>query len=316
MIQGWYYSKGGLKPVQEEDQIRACLKDQQGVLWVDFHNATAAEWILLDEVFHFHPLAIGDSMNVQHSPKISLFGDCLFMVVYALNMKNRKPVTTELDLFLGQNYVVTSHKGEVPSLQRARDTGEKIFESGAAFLLHYIIDTLVEDYLPVVEKLNDQLDKIEQSVSHKSTMELFHEIFGVKKEIIHLRTVIGPMRDTINKLIRDDIPLITPQVRMYFRDTFEQMFRISMMLDTYKDLATSAQELQVSLMTNKNNEIMKTLTIITTIILPMTLVTGIYGMNFKNMPELDWKYGYFLVIGLMVAVATASVYFLKKKKWF
>ncbi len=316
MIQGLYYSNGQLQTVSEEQQFLDCLKDPQGVLWLDFNNSTADEWILLDEVFHFHPLAISDSMTAQHSPKINLFGDHLFMVAYAMVFKTKKAGVLELDLFLGPNYVITIHKGDIACLQQARAMGQKIFELGSAFLMHYILDTLVEDYMPVVERLNAQLDKVEQSMAAKTTNELLQEIFNIKKELINLRQVVGPMRDTINRLTRDDIPLLNPKVRLYFRDTYEQLFRVAMLLDTFKDLATSAQEMHLSLVANKNNEIIKTLTIITTIILPLSLITSFYGMNFVHMPELHWEYGHLLVLTAMALLVAGSIYYFRRRHWF
>jgi len=316
MIRGLFYSQGKVSSVQDEGQIRAALKNGQGVLWMDFHDARPEEWILLDEVFHFHPLAIADSMSVQRDPKVNVFDDHIFLVCYALATRNNRPHPLELDLFLGANYVVTIHKEEIPCLKNVQACGQKPFESGSAFLMHSILDALVEDYMPVVERLNTQLDKAETAMLAKTTTGILQEIFGIKKEIIHLRRVIGPMRDAVGRLTREDMPILDAKVRMYFRDTAEQLFRISMFLDAYKDLATSAQELYMSTISNKNNEIIKTLTIITTIILPLTLITGIYGMNFEGMPELHWKYGYHWAMALMFLTVTGSIYYFKRRKWF
>lgn len=304
------------------EELKKTIKDKEKLIWVDLEQPTEEENSILAEVFNFHPLAIEDCTNVSHHPKIDNFEDYLFMVMHAVNFTSREEElsTLELNVFLGKNYVVTYHARPIKSVIQAKEQCMKnpiqIMGKHSDFLVYTILDSLVDNFIPTLNALDFRIDEIEDEIFEQDSSNVVEKIVAVRNDIIYLRKVIRPQRNTINQLTLGTLPFIHKDNLMYFRDIYDQLYRISEQSDGYRDMVGGLLEMHLSLSSNKTNQVMKTLTIVATIMMPLTLITGIYGMNFRYMPELETSYGYFGVLAGMFLIAISLILYMKKKKWF
>ena len=291
------------------------------LLWVDIENPTKSDMQFLEKHFSFHPLAIEDCMTTIQRPKIDRYDKYLFITLHAATLAAHKDKATslELDSFVGENYVVTVHFKPIPSVSSTwercvRNRG--IMAKGAGYLFYFLADTLVDNYFPILEKIDSAIQGIEDEIFKNPDSVVITRLFDLKENVLILRRILGPQRETMNFLARGGYqPVIPTTLSIYFRDVSDLLARINDNLDTYRDQLGSALDGYRSATSNKLNEIMKVLTIIATIMMPLTLISGIYGMNFKFMPEINTRYGYFVVIGLMFCLGCGMLLFFKKKKW-
>lgn len=309
------------------DQIPQILQDKQGILWVDIHKPDDKELKILSDVFNFHPLAIDDCSHYTDLPKIDEFEDHVFIVIHSVLYDKelseiKKP---ELDIFLSRNYVVTVHEEELKTININLDKVRKnpgMLTKGADFLLYNIIDVSVDNYMSLLDYWDDRIEDLEDKVLGGKIDDAMPKIIDMKRNIIDLRRSITPQRDVINKLARRDSQLISAKNVVYFRDIYDHIARIHELLEADRDLIAGTFEIYLSAVSNRMNEIMKRLTIVATIFMPLTLIAGVYGMNFNpaasrwNMPELNWEYGYVFVVGLMIAITLGMMVYFKRKKWF
>jgi len=303
------------------EQITSFLATGKGLLWVDIENATSEDAQFLMDVFRFHPLAVADCVSKNiHPPKIDEFEDHLFIIVHGINYHTESDVveTTELGLFVGKNYVLTSHDvpmGSVASnLQRVQADGRPM-RRGVDMLAHDIIDALVDNIMPTIDELDGKCTNIESEVVERPKKETLSSIMQFKRSIMALNRVMSPQRELVNSLARGDYPVISKKARIYYRNIYDHLARIEILTQNLRDLADSALATYLSSVSNRMNEVMKILSLVAAIFLPLALLAGIYGMNFAYMPELQWRYGYFVVWGVMVLVAISLVVFFKKRKW-
>jgi magnesium transporter len=312
---------GKLAQQVSTDDIGNLLTTAKGLLWVDIEDVTSEDAQFLLDVFHFHPLAVADCVSKNiHPPKIDQFEDHLFIIVHGINYHIESDVveTTELALFLGKNYVVTSHdvpmKSVTSAIERLHMHGRPM-RRGADMLAHDIIDALVDNIMPTIDELDQKCGDIESEVVERPRKETLNSIMQLKRSILALNRVMSPQRELVNSLARGDYPLINKRAYIYYRNIYDHLARIEMLTQGLRDLADSVLATHLSSVSNRMNEVMKVLSIVAAIFLPLTLLAGIYGMNFANMPELQWQYGYFVIWGVMVLVAISLVVFFKKRKW-
>jgi magnesium transporter len=261
------------------------LKIPNVLLWVDFDNEPddAAEAILTG-IFHFHPLAVDDALQETHSPKVDDWTDYLYIVLNSLELDNHHTFQLrELDIFLGHNYVVTHHDQQLDCVETTytacfRD--KRYLSHGPDHLLYKLIDYLVADYMPIVEKMDDKIDEIEDKVLDNPKSTTLQEIFAVKRALQLLRRTLTPQREVLNKLARDDYEVIDPKDRIFFRDIYDHLVRLHDLNESMRDLVGGALDTYLSAVNNRMNNVMKTLTIITTLFMPISFVTGFFGMNF------------------------------------
>ncbi|MBI3805774.1 MAG: magnesium/cobalt transporter CorA [Nitrospirae bacterium] len=314
-----YSEEAGLRSFKEVSLLSDLLKDSKNQVWVDLEAATAAESEILSSVFHFHPLAIEDCISETLLPKIDDYRDYIFLVLHGSRAgDDQRFATAEMNFFLGPNYLVSYHDEPSRSIAKAKERCVKQGPSithGVDFLLHEILDTMVDNYFPVLDQFDSAIDRIEEEVFSHPDRATLNKIFTLKKEIMHLRRVASPQREILNRLSRDNFPVISPKAAIYFRDIYDHLARITDLAESYRDLITSALDAYLSVISNRLNEIMKVLTIFTATLMPLTLITGIYGMNFDNIPELHTRYGYFVVLGIMLIVTAGMLHFFRKKKW-
>jgi len=307
-----------------ENQLKEALVDDTGLLWVSLENPSTAEFqSILGDLFHFHPLAIEDCQSTGfQTPKVDDYGEYLFIVVLGLSFNQTKSelVTEEFDLFLGKNYVVTSFNSpRMPAVEKLKQRlkrDERLLTNGADSLCHALIDIIVDDYSEPLEILESELETLEDSVLSKPQAETLEKILHLKHSIMAVRRVVAPQREIINHLSRDDYPLIDLQSRLYFRDIYDHLVRVYDWVDILRDMATNALEVYLNATSLRLNEVMKALTIVSTIFLPLAFVAGVYGMNFHFMPEISWKWGYPMAWLIFLAIAIGMLAFFRRRKWF
>jgi magnesium transporter len=323
MIKSAFYlaPDGELSDQLGTEQIRNFLATGEGLLWVDTEDVTNKDAELLSSVFRFHPLAVADCISKNiHPPKIDDFDDYLFIIVHGINYHIESEVveTTELALFLGKNYVVTNHDVPMRSvssmLDRVRKEG-RLMSRGADFLAHDILDALVDNIMPTIEEIDEKNDQLEAEALHEPKRETLMSIMQLKRSILALTRVILPQREIVNRLSRGEYALISERAQIYYRNIYDHLVRIEMLTLGLRDMTESVLSTYLSSVSNRMNEVMKMLTLIATIFIPLTFVAGIYGMNFENMPELQWRYGYFSILIVMAVIGISLAVYFKRKKW-
>jgi magnesium transporter len=289
--------------------------------WLDLESPTPEETAVLERPFGFHPLAIEDCLSEINHPKIDDYESYLFIIVHGIHRDAPEEllVTRELDTFLGPNFLVTYHRGPMRSISHARELCEKCLMAtmpkGVDFLLHQILDQLFEHFMPVLDAIEDHIQLTQVQVFENPTRETLDSIFRLKNQVLHLRRTCTPQRDILSRLARTEFSVVSRKAAFYFRDVYDHVYRIVEVAYSYQDLVQSTLDAYLSAVNNRLNETMKRLTVIGALLMPLTVITSLYGMNFKFMPELEWRYGYPLVLGLMATVSLGLVYWFKKKQW-
>ena len=325
MITSFYRSPDGsvARDLSTEEMAKA-IDRSGGLLWVDLEGADAAEArSILEGVFHFHHLAVDDCLNPHvDTPKIDDYGEYLFIIAQGIRFhaRSERLETTELDLFLGPNYVVSFHGHRLAAVddvrRRASEDGP-LAGRGADFLVHALLDALVDQFQPVVEEMDQVVDALEEAVLANPQQRVLQEILLLKRNALRLRRALLPERDVVNRFARGEFPrLVGEETHMYFRDIYDHVVRVEEMVEGLRDLAESVLNTYLSAINNRMNEVMKVLSIVATIILPLTLIAGIYGTNFENLPELGWQWGYFGMLGAMVIIALGLIAFFRWRRWF
>jgi magnesium transporter len=309
------------------EKTKEALQDKKGLLWVDFSGEPnqTCEPILLD-VFGFHPLAVEDALQETHTPKVDDWGDYLYIVLGALVYEKTAGDGAlhlhELDVFLGKNFVVTHHDEPITAIDQMwsacqRDTRHT--QNGADHLLYRILDFLVAAYMPIVEKLDDEIDDIEDQVFNKPTTETLQHIFTLKRSLLTMRRVITPQREVVNKLARDDYQIIDLHDRVFFRDVYDHLVRLQDLNESMRDMLSGTLDIYLSVVNNRLNDVMKTLTVITTLFMPISFVAGFFGMNFfEPVAHLTiWTGVPVFIIMLLVTILSPAIMltWMRRRMW-
>ncbi|MFC3883485.1 magnesium/cobalt transporter CorA [Bacillus songklensis] len=285
--------------------------------WVDFDAPTEQEATMLEQYFHFHPLAIEDCFHFLQRSKLDYYEGYSFFVLHALNQKTLD--SEELDLFVGENYIVTFHfkhlKG-VETVWQQLISNEPLWDKGPKHVAYMLIDTLVDEYFPSLYQIEDGLNQIASNEHHQSIRTLIGEVFTIRGELLKLRRTIIPMRDLLYRILNSERLNIVKDQKSYFTDVYDHLLKLTEIVESNRDMTSDMRDNYLSLNSNRMNAIMTTLTIISSIFIPLTFISGVYGMNFEHMPELQWRYGYFVILGLMAAVAIGMLRWFKRKGWF
>jgi magnesium transporter len=308
------------------ESIATAIGETERLLWVDFQaEPNEISEPILSQTFHFHPLAVDDALRETHVPKVDDWGDYLYLVIHSVVLVQDEddPLDVrELDVFLGPNYLVTHHDDPIPAIaqlweQLHRD--DRLARRGAAYLLYVLIDTLVANILPIVDDMDQTLEDVEDMIFTDPDSEVLERIFGLKQNIIQLRRVIAPQREMVNKLARDVYPVLDVGDRIYFRDIYDHLVRSYEINEGMRDQATGALETYLSVINNRMNDVMKTLTIITTLFMPLSFLVGFFGMNFFQPvdPSPAWTGRTALVLALAVMVLSPLGMYLyaRSRKW-
>lgn len=308
--------------------LKKYLKDRKATIWVDVQRGTEAEYLEIQETFNFDVLSMEDVKKSIELPKIDPYEKYLFIVLHSIvHVHTEKyPQKREIDFFLGRNFLVSCHIHESPSIEHLMQKVEKAKNNGdkkADFLMYEVIDYFVDMYFPLLEYWDDKIEQLEADIIGQRRLNTtLRDIMYIKRELLYLKKSIAPQRDVISKLSRRDFPFVHPTTAVYFRDVYDHIMRVYAELELQRDILsgnfeayTTVLSNRLSVISNKMNEIMKRLTIIATIFMPLTFFAGVYGMNFHYFPEITWKYGYLLFWIVVLIVGVTMYIFFKRKKW-
>ncbi len=285
--------------------------------WVDFNQPTEEEIELLASWFHFHPLAIEDCLHQLQRPKMDHYGDTHFFVLHALQPETL--FVHEVNLFVNTSFLVTFHIHESPEVRNAVAKTFAAHELNRLTPLHaayHVMDELVDRYFPAVYALDDQLAEKEIDDTSSFGSEMLNELFTIRSKLLHMRKTIIPMRDLLYRVLSSEKLLGLQEERAFLADVHDHLLKLSEMIEASREMTADLRDSIISYNSNRMNSIMKTLTVITTIFMPLTFIAGLYGMNFSRMPELEWRYGYFTVLIVMVLVGVSMYMWFKRKGWF
>ncbi|MBL4844765.1 MAG: magnesium/cobalt transporter CorA [Planctomycetes bacterium] len=314
------YRKGATstEALESTADAQAALAEEGTVLWADLVGRSAQSDELLREVFGFHPLAIEDVYKELHRPKVEDYDRYLYLILRGVSDGSRLDDvrTEELDLFLGSNFVVTHHSTPLPSIDHVVDQVSRspdAMAKGPVFLAHALIDRLVDGFLPLADRLMIEVDRLEAATL--AGEDELARIVVLKGSIHRLRRLAASQRDVVARLARAEFDEIPDEARPFFRDVHEHLAQLAETLEHERDELDSVFDAFHSLSAHRMNEIMKVLTLISTIMLPLTFLTGVYGMNFKNMPEREWEFGYPALWGVMLTLSLFMVLFFRRRRW-
>jgi magnesium transporter len=319
----------GYDPATVEEQrfqtVDDCLPhlERPGITWVNVEGVHDVDIIRhLGERFVLHPLVLEDIVNTVQRPKIEDYDSYLFIVLRMLRPSRAGEFTSEqLSIILGSSHIFTFQEGLQGDVfdtvrERIRNGKGKIRGMGTDYLAYALIDAIVDSYFSVLEDLGERIVNLEEDLTLAADATTLHEINGIKKEIIFLRKAVWPLRESVAFLERGDSPLLSAASHLYFRDVYDHTVQVIDTVETYRDLLSGMLDLYLSSISNRTNQVMKLLTVIGTIFMPLTFLVGVYGMNFKNMPELEWHNGYFMLWGLMIGLSIAMIIYFRRKRWF
>jgi len=300
--------------------LRQALESRKGVLWVDLEDPAPEETeILGPAVFDFHPLAIEDCLHSQSRPKIDDYDEYLFLVFHAWKKEGEGVRLEEIDFFLGRNYVVSYHVEPRASRSALADKIEKdpklVLGHGSDMLLHQILDLMVDKYTMVVDTLDDRVDALEEEILENATEETLKKVLVLKKDLQELFRTIRHQRDVTSSLCREGHPIISKKARTFLRDVYDHVVRVHDTVEGLRDEVAGARDAYLSMVSVRMNSVMKGLSLVATIILPLTFVTGVYGMNFHHMPLLDHPVGFWITCGMMAGLAVVMYAWFRKRGW-
>lgn len=324
MIRSFVFNQGKL--VSQDvgaDVLRLVLYDEGVQVWVDAENPTEEESKqLLEGIFNFHPLAIEDCIAVSERPKVDDYGDYIFMVIHAVDYLNsaHEFKTTELNLFMGKNFLVTAHQDPMRSISSTIDRVSKnapLIARAPDRLTYNILDSLLENYHPALEELSREISDLEKKILTHSSTTVFHDILQLKSEVQRLRQIVAPQRETIARLAHGEFKIVRAHLLPYFRDLLDHLSRINDMADAYRDALNSTLQIHLNVQQMQVNRVIKILTVLATLSMPLLIVTSYYGMNISHIPNTSWgwKEGYAAILGGTGLVTLVLYIILKRKGW-
>ena len=323
-LQVFDYDQSRLQEIPRET-LSGCLarKDATTVTWINVDGLHDTELIeKLGEGFSIHPLVLEDILNTETRPKLDDYETHLFLVVKMMTWDEETAtiVTEQVSLVLGPRYLLTFQErgGDVFDAvrERLRAGQGRLRKMGADYLMYALLDAVVDGYFLILEKLDDRIETLDESMQDSVGGETLREVHRLKRVIIDLRKAIWPLREVLAALSRIESPLVRPETRVFLRDVQDHAVQVVETMETFRDLASGLVDLYMSTLNNRMNAVMKVLTVITTVFIPLTLIAGIYGMNFEHMPELHWRWGYPLVLVAMLGIAGWMLSVFKKRGWF
>ncbi|NNK83345.1 MAG: magnesium/cobalt transporter CorA [Flavobacteriaceae bacterium] len=297
-------------------------KATETITWININGLNNTDEIYkLGQAFNIHTLSLEDIVNISQRPKIDEYNDYLLVILKMLYYDNNNVLKSEqISLILSQNFVITLQEAEGDVFDSIRDrirlAKGKIRNSGSDYLLYALIDAITDHYYYIIEKITDKVENLEDLIfNQKEQKNLSQDIHQLKKEILKIRRTIFPLREIINKIEKSESPYINPKTIHYIRDVYDHSLQISESIELNREMIFGLMDMHMTTISNKMNEVMKVLTIIATIFIPLTFIAGIYGMNFDNIPELHYKYSYFMLLGIMALLFIGMLYYFKRKKW-
>jgi len=313
-----HFQEKGIKAIEE------CFlfKDIPTVTWINIDGLHQVEIIeKLGECYGLHPLVLEDILNTDQRPKMEDYGEYLYIVLRMLNYndKSSEIESEQVSLILGSNFVISFQEpeGDVfdPIRERIRNGKGRIRKMGADYLTYALLDAIVDNYFIILEKLGEKIEFLEEELVTRPTSETLQTIHYLKREMIFLRKAVWPLREVIGGLERGEPPLVKGTTRIYLRDVYDHTIQVIDTIETFRDMVSGMLDIYLSSVSNRLNVVMRVLTIIATIFMPLTFIAGIYGMNFKYMPELEWRWGYPVIWFVLVFIGGSMLIYFKRKKW-
>src|SRR5512143_849567 len=308
----------------ELSAAEACIpyKNKPTVTWINVdgvHNVPVLE--KLGDCFGLHRLVMEDILNTDQRPKAEDFGEYLFIVLKMLsNGRSGEIVTEQISIVVGSNFVLSFQEGvegDVFNLirERLRNGKGRIRKMGADYLTYSLLDAVVDNYFVILEKFGDKIELLEAELIENPTQKTVQRIYQLKREMIFLHNAVWPLREVVSTLGKHESQIIREATVPYFRDVYDHVIHVIDSVDIYREMISSMLDMYLSSVSNRLNEVMKVLTAISLIFMPLTFIVGLYGMNFKYMPELEWRYGYFLTLFVMLGIGVFMFFYFKRKKW-
>jgi magnesium transporter len=297
-------------------------KDPKVVTWLNIGGIHKLEVVeAVGKTYDLHPLLLEDIVNTDQRPKLDDYGPYLFLVLKMLYPQQAGKLiqAEQVSLVMGPSFVLSFQENGTdvfgPIRERLRTSKGRIRSLGADYLLYSLVDAIVDNYFTVLELLGERIERLEDELVNNCQRETLHSIHAIKREILFLRRSVWPLREVISGLSRGESALIQPSTRMYLRDVYDHTIQVIDTIETFRDLTASMLDIYLSSISNQMTGVMKVLTIITTIFMPLSFIAGVYGMNFEHMPELNWRWGYPFSLGIMAALGLGMLWFFRKKRW-
>jgi magnesium transporter len=319
-VQAWILAGDKVVETRDLAVVRAATQKKQ-CAWIDLDHEQSPEMDALLEELGLHPLTIEDIWTDNPSPKLESFPSYVYMCAHTLRREKDALIHCELDLVLSETFVITHDytKGVTSAVAEDLQRSPRLLVRGPAWVAHAVLDKLVDAYLPIIDAFDDDIETLEDDVLAKAgTPEgtaVLARILGLKRSLQALRRVSVHQRELLLRLSRGEFGVFPAEMLPYLRDVHDHFVRVGDLADSYRDLVTSALDAYLSVQSNRMNEIMKTLTLISTVMLPLTFIAGVYGMNFEHMPELKWQLGYPFALGIMAIVAVFAVVWFRYRRW-
>lgn len=320
------YSEKGERPreVATEAEIARLHQAGEGCLWVDLEAPTDAERGILERVFKFHRLAIENCMAASNHPRIDDYGEYLYLVFHGvvptrggvLTGKSRVSLV-EVDIFLGVHFLLTYHAGtqsSVESVLRKCLEVEGAMRRGPDRILAEVVDHMADEFVSLMESMDDEIDTLEDRLFKQASRPALREIFSLKKDVLHIRRIVNPQREVLNRLARSEHKVVSSEETIYFRDVYDHIYRVSELLESFRDVLTGAMEVYLTVVANRTNDIMKVLTVFSIILMSGSFVAGLYGMN-VTLPGEKFAGAFYLLLGGMVGLGLALFFFFRKRRW-
>lgn len=319
MIRAWLVAGGVVRQADPAEAVRAAAGGEARV-WIDFDSESEAAAREVLAPLEVHPLVLEAIFAEANRPKVDDYGRYLYVVVHSARWDDDRPRLRELDLVVGEHFLVTYHDGVTRSIEAAHEALPRrpaLLERSPAVLLHFLLDALVDYYLPIIDRIAEEIDALESHVFEEEAGDVHQHIVRLKRGMSALRRIVGPQRDTLLALTRDEFHAIPAELRPYLRDVYDRLARLSDLLDSFRDETATLLELHVSIASNRLNEVIKRLTVLATIGLPLTVVVSWYGMNFE-FPEYRWPWPWNALapLGLLIGSAVLTGWFLRLRRWY
>jgi magnesium transporter len=304
------------------EKLPTLLANKDILIWVDIENPTDKDNQILSDIFHFHPLTIEDAIETRNHPKVESYGNYVFIIVHGVMMQTDTTsfATNEIDIFLGENFLLTYHHHLSRSIEAVKTqvrASTFYCERGSDYLLHQILDRLVDFYIPVIEDFEAAISTMEDRIfqMQNGSNKILEEIMDLKRSVARLVRISSKQLDVISRLSRGEFPFIDDNVLPFYRDVYDHLHRVTLLAENDRELVAGLSNIHFNVVANRTNDIVKFLTIFSAIWLPLSFIAGVYGMNFENMPELKTQYGYYFTLGLMIIVAIGLLLFFWRKGW-
>ncbi|MBL7140665.1 MAG: magnesium/cobalt transporter CorA [Planctomycetes bacterium] len=323
MIQAYYVAPDAKKAEQiaDVDRIGALWREATGLLWVDLQQPTPEETDLLADRFNLHPVVVDMCREVTAQPLVHDYDQYLFMVIHAVSFRaqDERVTTLELDIVWGRHVVLTYHRRPIRAVSELREAAGTnlagMMARGAGAFLHALVDRVIDNFQPSIDRIDGLIAECEKQIFIEPTREVLQRLLGLRRSAAHLIRVGAAQRDVVGRIVRGEFPQLGKQDLAYWRDAYDHLVRMVQAVEAQRDLIASARDAYLSVISNRMNEIMKVLTIIATIFIPITFVAGLYGMNFDCMPELHEWWGYPAALAVMALIAGGMLLYFHRKGW-